>query len=169
MKRNHKSSFLPGLVVLAMSTLVVLICGTVALAQKPQAAVNAVPAGTQQPLYTDYKGVRLGMTPAEARSKLGKAAYSDKELDYFILSETETVQIGYDTNGKVKAISIDYLNGTGAPDPKAVVGADLETRENGSRYRIVYYDAQGFSVAYNRTAGPVAIVTITITKMWSPS
>ena len=65
----------------------------------------------------------------------------------------------------MKVISVDYQNGTGAPEPRAVVGAELETRENGSLYKVVYYDNQGFWVSYSRTAGPVIIVTITIQKM----
>jgi hypothetical protein len=161
--RNDKGSILAILILLVMST--VLASARSANAQESRAAVNAMPALTQQPLYTEYKGVRLGMTAPEVRTKLGNPAYTDKELGYFVLSETETVQIGYDAAGKVKTISVDYLNGTGAPEPRSVVGAELETRENGSLYKVVYYDNQGFSVSYSRTKGPVIIVTITITKM----
>ena len=164
MNRNNNDRVLAVLVLFVMSTLVVLVWGANAQAQKLRAATNTVPAVTQQPLYTDYKGVRLGMTAEEARSKLGKPAFSDNELDYFVLSETETVQIAYDAGHKVKTISVDYLNGTGAPDPKSVVGADPETRPNGSLYRVVHYERQGFWVSYSRTGGPVIIVTITIQK-----
>ena len=153
------------LITLVMSTLLVLVWGANAQAQKSGAAVNTVPAVTQQPLYTEYKGVRLGMTAEEARSRLGKPTFSDNELDYFVLSETETVQIGFDAQHKVKIISVDYLNGTGAPDPKAVVGADPDTKPNGSLYRVVHYESQGFWVSYSRTAGPVIIVTVTIQKI----
>ena len=165
MNRNHKDKSFAVLIMFVIGTLLVLVWGSNAQAQKSRAAANNLSAATQQPLYTDYKGVRLGMTPDEARSKLGKATFSDKELDYFVFSETETVQIGYDAQQKVKIISVDYMNGTGAPDPKSVVGANLETRENGSLYRVVHYDSLGFWVSYSRTAGPVIIVTITIQKM----
>jgi len=148
-----------------MSTLLVLVWGANAQAQKSRAAVDAVPAVTQQPPYSTYKGVRLGMTAEEVRTKLGNPAFMDKELGYFVFSETETVQIGYDAAGKVKTISVDYLNGTGAPEPRAVVGAELVTRENGTRYKVVYYEDQGFSVWYSVTAGPVIIVSITIQKL----
>jgi hypothetical protein len=162
--RNDKGN-LAVLIMFVMSTLLVLVWGANAQAQKSRAAVNAVPAVTQQPLYTEYKGVRLGMTAEEVRTKLGNPAFMDKELGYFVFSETETVQIGYDAAGKVKIISVDYLNGTGAPAPRAVVGAELETREDGSLYKVVYYENQGFWVSYSRIAGPVIIVTITIQKM----
>jgi outer membrane protein assembly factor BamE (lipoprotein component of BamABCDE complex) len=162
--RNDKGN-LAVLIMFVMSTLLVLVWGANAQAQKSRAAVNAVPAVTQQPLYTEYKGVRLGMTAEEVRTKLGNPAFMDRELGYFVFSETETVQIGYDAAGKVKIISVDYLNGTGAPAPRAVVGAELETREDGSLYKVVYYENQGFWVSYSRIAGPVIIVTITIQKM----
>ena len=165
MKRNNNDRVLAVLVLFVMSTLLVLVWGPNAQAQKSRAATNTLPEARQQPLYTEYKGVRLGMTVEEARAKLGKPTFSDNELDYFVLSETETVQIGFDAQRKVKIISVDYLNGTGAPDPKSVVGADLETRANGSLYRVVYYESQGFWVSYSRTAGPVIIVTVTIQKM----
>ena len=164
MKRNNKGNELAVLIMFVMSTVAVLVYGSNAQAQKSRATISTVPAETQQPLYTNYKGVRLGMTAEEARSKLGKPTFSDNELDYFVLSETETVQIGFDAQRRVKIISVDYLNGTGAPDPKGVVGADPETKANGSRYRVVHYESQGFWVSYSRTAGPVIIVTITIQK-----
>jgi hypothetical protein len=168
MKQNNNGRVLAVLIMFVMSTLAVLVWGAnpqAAQSQKSQAAINLVPAVTQQPLYTDYKGVRLGMTAEEARSKLGKPAFKDNEQDYFVFSDTETLQICYNAQRKVKTISVDYLNGTGAPDPKGVVGADPETRENGSLYRVVRYESQGFWVSYSRTAGPVIIVTITIQKM----
>jgi hypothetical protein len=163
--RNHKSNFPSVLTLFLLGTLLVLVWGANAQAQKSRAAVNAAPALTQQPLYTEYKGVRLGMKAEEVRTKLGNSTFMDKELGYFVFSATETVQIGFDLTGKVKTISVDYLNGTGAPEPRAVVGSELETRENGSLYRVVYYESQGFWVSYSRTTGSVVMVTITIQKM----
>ncbi len=165
--RKDNGNFLAVLIMFVMSTLLMLAWGANAQAQKSRAAVNAAPAVTQQPLFTEYKGVRLGMTVEEVRTKLGNPAFMDKELGYFVFSATETVQIAYDAAGKVKTISVDYLNGTGAPEPRAIVGAELETRENGSLYKVVYYDNLGFWVSYSRTAGPVIIVTITIQKTYS--
>jgi outer membrane protein assembly factor BamE (lipoprotein component of BamABCDE complex) len=163
--RKDKGNFRSVLIMFVISILMVLVWGANAQAQKSRAAVNAGAVVTQQPLYTDYKGVRLGMTAEEVKTKLGNPTFMDKELGYFVFSETETVQIVYDAAGKVKTISIDYQNGTGAPAPRAVVGAELETRENGSLYKVVYYENQGFWVSYSRTTGPTIIVTITIQKM----
>jgi outer membrane protein assembly factor BamE (lipoprotein component of BamABCDE complex) len=163
--RKDKGNFRSVMIMFVISILMVLVWGANAQAQKSRAAVNAGAVMTQQPLYTDYKGVRLGMTPEEVKTKLGNPTFMDKELGYFVFSETETVQIVYDAAGKVKTISIDYQNGTGAPAPRAVVGAELETRENGSLYKVVYYENQGLWVSYSRTTGQVIIVTITIQKM----
>lgn len=163
--RNNKGHFLAVLILLVMGTVMGSAWRTNAQGQKSRVAVSAAPVVTQQPLYSEYKGVRLGMTAQEARSKLGNPVFMDKELGYFVFSETETVQIAYDAAGKVKTISVDYLNGTGAPEPRTIVGAELETKENGSLYKVVYYENQGFWVSYSRTAGPVIIVTITIQKM----
>lgn len=156
------------LVVLMMFVLGALLVngGAKARAQRSR-AVSTAPPVIQQPLYTEYKGVRLGMPASEVRAKLGEPALlaaKENEADYFVFSQSEAAQIGYDAAMKVKVISVDYQNGTGAPEPRAVVGADLETRENGTLYRVVHYDSLGFWVSYSRTAGPVNIVTITIQK-----
>lgn len=163
--RNDKGNIPAILTMFVMSTVLVLVWGANIQAQKARAAANAAPAVVQQPLYSEYKGVRLGMTAEEVRSKLGNPTFMDKELGYFVVSETETAQVAYDAAGKVKIISVDYQNGAGAPEPRTIVGAELETRENGSRYKVVYYESQGFWVSYGRTAGPVIIVSITIQKM----
>lgn len=163
--RNDKGNVLAVLIMFVMSTLLVLVWSANAQAQKSRAAVNATPAVIQQPLYTEYKGVRLGMTAEEVRTKLGNPGFKDNEMDYYSFSDTESAQIVYDTSRKVRMVSVDYLNGVGAPEPRAVVGAELETQENGSHYKVVYYENQGFWVSYSRTVGPVIIVTITIQKM----
>jgi len=163
--RNNKGKYLPVLIMFLMGTVLALVWGANAQAQTSLAAIHAVPP-IQQPLFTEYKGVRLGMTAQEVRTKLGKPALMDNEQDFFVFSDAETVQIGYDAAGKVIIISVDYQNGVGAPGPEAVVGAQLETREDGSLYKVVYYEKQGFWVSYSRTtAGPVFIATITIKKM----
>ena len=88
----------------------------------------------------------------------------DSEQDYYIFSDRETAQIVYDASTKVITISVDYLGGIGAPDPKTVVAGELEQTAEGGFYKIVYYQNQGFWVSYNRTPGPVVMVTITMQK-----
>jgi hypothetical protein len=162
--RNHKGNFLVVLVMLATSALLASWAANTQ-AQKSRAALINPPAAIQQPLYTEYKGVRLGMTAQEVRTKFGEPAAKDGRVDYYVFTETEAAQIAYDAEARVRLISADYQNGMGAPAPAAVVGGELETSPNGSLYKIVHYDSMGFWVSYNRTTGSAVIVTITIQKM----
>ena len=99
------------------------------------------------------------------RAKLGKPALASDEQDYYIVSQTETVQIAYDASHKAIAISVDFIDGVGAPDFKSVVGPDVTVNPDGSMHKLINYDSLGFWVSYNRTAGAVTTVTITIQKM----
>ena len=132
---------------------------TSASAQKANAHAEPIP----QALYSDYKGVRLGMSPEEVRTKLGKPMQSDADQDYYVVSDNETVQLAYEAH-KVIAISIDYVGGVGAPDYKTIVGPDVEVKADGSIHQLVMYDKLGFWVSYNRSAGNAPVVTITIQK-----
>lgn len=126
----------------------------------------SAPAKVEQPLYSDYKGIRIGMSEQEVHDKLGQGTKVENS-DFFLVSDTETVQIAYDEKKTVIAISVDYAGGVGAPDYKTVVGNDIETRPDGSLYKIVHYDKQGFWVCFNRSAknNPVQTVSITIQKV----
>ncbi len=148
-------------VVIAMA---VFIFAMSAQAQKSRAAVIDKPFA-QEPLYTDFRGVKLGMTPEDVRAKLGNPVVKDAEMDYFVLGDTVTAQVVYDAAHKVKMISVDYANGTGAPDYHSVVGNELTTKPDGSAYAMVRYESRGFWVSYNRTAGTVTVVTVTIQKI----
>ena len=165
--RDHKGKFLRGLIMVTICTL--LMGWSVSTqAQKSRTSGTKGVDAVQQPLYSEYKGVRLGMTAQEVRTKLGEptlAGSTENEPDYFIISETEAAQIGYDAARRVKVISVDYQNGVGAPEPNVIVGAPLETRENGAQFRLVRYESLRFWVSYSRTSGTPVIVTITIQKM----
>jgi hypothetical protein len=116
-------------------------------------------------LYTDYKGVRIGMTAEEARAKLGQAALKADDQDFYVFSGTETAQIEYDLAHKVIGISVDYMGGVGAPDYRNVVGGNAVVEPDSRIYKMVRYEQVGVWVSYNRTPGSVAIVTITLHKI----
>jgi hypothetical protein len=118
----------------------------------------------QQPLYGEYRGVRLGMTAMDVRTKLGEPVMRSDEQDYFVISASETVQVVYQGQ-KVVTISTDYTGGAGAPDYKGVVGDSLLQRPDGSLFSMVIHDSQRFWVTYNKSASTVPVVTITIGKM----
>ena len=152
---------------LVVFALLVIACAGLVMSANAQKArpANAAEPVVQQPLYGDYRGVRLGMTPQEVRAKLGTPVLKDEELDYFVFADNVAAQIAYDASHKAKAISIDFPGGVGAPDYKAVVGNELDTRPDGSVFKLVRYATLGFWVSYNRTAGPTVIVTITIQRI----
>ena len=121
-------------------------------------------AAANVPVYTDYRGVRIGMSAEEVRSTL-KDLKKDKAQDVFVFSEKESAQIFYDDKGKVTAISIDYFGDVNAPSPAAVMGIELQAKPDGSMYQLNRYPEAGYWVSYNRTAGDKPIVTITMQKM----
>ena len=145
-------------------TMTGLIFAASAEAQKTRAAALDTSV-VQQPLYTDFRGAKLGMTPEEVRQKLGTPVLKDAEMDYYVFSDTVSAQVVYDAAHKVRMISVDYANGAGAPDYSAVVGQELITKADGSAYAMVRYQSSGFWVSYSRTAGSVVVVTITIQKI----
>jgi hypothetical protein len=130
--------------------------------QAPGAETRKAHAQVQQPLYRDYRGVRLGMTATEVRAKLGEPALKSDEQDFFVISVSETAQIAY-TALKVTTISTDYAGGVGAPDYKNVVGEGmLLQRPDGTTFKMVMYDAERFWVTYSKSATASPIVTVTI-------
>jgi hypothetical protein len=153
------------IVFFVIGVILLLLLGAIATghAQSKKMAVGHSPV-VQQPLYREYRGVRLGMTAAETRAKLGEPAMKSDEQDFYVFSANETAQIGY-TEQKVVTISTDYTGGVGAPDYKSVVGEDLQQRPDGSLFRMVLYNSERFWVSYNKSATAVPMVTITIGTM----
>jgi hypothetical protein len=150
----------------AIGVILLLLLGTIA-SGRTETQAKKVARGhsqVQQPLYREYRGVRLGMTAAEARTKLGEPAMKSDEQDFYVFSANETAQIVY-SEQKVVTISTDYAGGVGAPDYKSVVGEDLLQRPDGSSFRMVLYDSERFWVSYNKSASAVPVVTITIGTM----
>ena len=149
---------------LLIGALLLLLLGAIAKGQTPTHAMKAVraPSQMEQPLYREYRGVRLGMTAAETRAKLGEPAMKSNEQDFYILSQNETTQIAYDAFQKVVTISTDYTGGVGAPEYKSVVGSGVLQRPDGSLFRMVQYPSEGMWVSYNKSAAMVPVVTITI-------
>jgi hypothetical protein len=152
------------LLAIVFSFAVVTVEGQARKPSKPAATSLTDVAPTQQPLFTDYKGVRIGMTADEAHAKLGKGMRVD-EQELYVFSDSETAQLLFDSANRVIGISVDFLNGVGAPDYRTVVGPDINVKPDGSMYKMVRYENLGFWVSYNRTANAsVMMVSITIQK-----
>jgi hypothetical protein len=145
--------------------LLLLMAGIIANGQSEAQAVRTANAHAQvqQPVYREYRGIRLGMTAVEVRAKLGEPAMKSDEQDYYVISANETAQFAYNAAQKVVTISADYMGGVGAPDARSVVGDGLLLEKpNGSVFRMVIYDSERFWVSYNKSAATVPVVTITI-------
>jgi hypothetical protein len=123
--------------------------------------------GDDEPLFLDYRGVQIGWLADEVRKKLGAPADKGDEQDFYKFSDTETCQVLYDkATRKVTAISIDFSNGAStALTPQQVFGADIETKADGSKYRLVRYPKAGYWVSYYRGGGNTPSITITMQKM----
>lgn len=138
------------------------IFSTSVMAQKSNAGGNK----SDEPCFSEYRGVQIGMAINEARQKLGKPKEQADELDIYSFNEKETAQIYYDKGTqKVTAISIDYLGATDAPECKKVTGTEADARADGSRFKMVRYPKHGYWVSYNRTAGASPIITVTMQKI----
>jgi hypothetical protein len=118
------------------------------------------------PAFGGYKGVKIGMSADEVRRLLGNLKEKSKDQDFFAFSESETAQVFYDSAGKVTAVAVSFYGAkSGAPEPAAVLGKNVEAKEDGSLYRRERYADAGYWVSYSRTAGDSPLVTITIQKI----
>jgi hypothetical protein len=126
---------------------------------------KATAATPNVPVFADYRGIKIGMSADEVRSKLDGVKKGEQQ-DFLTYSEHESAQIYYDDKGKVTAISIDYFGAaSGAPTPETVLGAAIQAKPDGSMYQLNRYREAGYWVSYNRTAGDKPIITITMQKM----
>jgi hypothetical protein len=144
------------------------IAGT-AFGQAPTATSKnrTVAAREDEPVFLDYRGVKLGWLADEVRKKLGNPANKGDEQDFYTFGDKETAQVLYDkATNKVNAISVDFMSGArDVITPEQVFGSDIETKPDGSKYKLVRYPKAGFWVSYSRTAGDNPIITVTIQKL----
>jgi hypothetical protein len=148
-------------------TVTLLVIANVAAAQTTRS--HPTPGKDDAPVFHEYRGIQIGWLADDVRKKLGNPANKGDEQDYYIFGdkESERVQIHYDkTTRKVTTISVDFM--TVGPDiitPEQVFGADIESKPDGSKHKLVRYPKAGCWVSYSRTAGDTPIVSITIQKM----
>lgn len=155
-----------GLAFLAAGTLTFIVLAPItSRAQRNRAAAEDP---ENQPVFTEYKGVRIGMSADDARKKLGNPRDKSAEQDFYIFNDTQTVQVFYDKAGAVTAISIDFMTGASSvPSAREVLGTDVEKKPDGSAYKMLRYPKAGYWVSYSRTAGDTPTTTITMQKIGS--
>ena len=152
-----------------LSGLLLLMGSANTSAQTQRAKTKAAHAETETTKpghFKEYRGVRLGMTTDEARAKLGEPTLKGDDQDFYIFPTNESAQIAYNAAHKVVTISADYPGGVGAPDYKAVVGEELERKPDGSMYKMVNFERDGYWVSYNKSSGVTPVVTITLQARW---
>ena len=164
MTRILKTPVHSGVVLVLVSLTLSLLASSVSLAQG--AGQKRGKAAEETPVFTDYRGVQIGMTADEARKKLGRPKDKGDAQDFFVFNDNETAQIVYDTAHKVVTVSVDFLTGaSGVPVARAVVGSDIEAKPDGSMYKMVRYPKAGCWVSYSRTAGDSPLTSVTIQKI----
>ena len=162
MTRFLRSSkfWLPNRVLLVVISLTLAGTALVQAQKRPNAATE------EEPVFHEYRGVKIGWLADEVRKKLGNPANKSDEQDYFEFSDNEKCSVYYDKATKqVTAISVDFIGtGNGVITPQQVFGADIEAKPDGSKYKLVRYPKAGYWVSYSRTAGDSPIITVTIQK-----
>jgi|SRR5436190_13329003 len=141
----------------ALFSLVLMIAPSLtSYAQKPD-----------DPLFMEFKGVRIGMPTEEARKKLGSPKDKSDEQDFYVFNDTQEVQVYYDKlTKKVTAISIDFVTGASQiPTAKQIIGSEIDAKADGSGYKMVRYPKAGYWVSYSRTGGKEPRTTITMQKI----
>lgn len=134
--------------------------------QQKTTATSSELAKVNDPAFTEYRGVRIGMAATEVRQKLGKPKVKDKSQDLFVFTENESAQIFYDSQENVYAISIDFTGrNNGAPTAREVLNEEVAARADGSMYRMKQYANAGYWVSYNRTSSDPPQITITMQKL----
>jgi hypothetical protein len=118
----------------------------------------------QKPVYAGYKGVMVGTPMDEARTKLGTPKDKSDSEDYYVYSDSETVQVLYAPDKTVRVLSINYI-GKSAPSPKDIFGTDAEAKADGSINKMVRYPKSRFWISYLKTGGDDPMTVVTVQKM----
>ena len=150
---------------LSRALLAVISFSIAGVAYGQTAQKRASLAADEEPVFHEYRGVKIGWVADEVRKKLGNPANKGDEQDFYMFGEKETAQFLYD-KGQVTAISVDFMNGAKEViTPQQVFGADIEAKPDGSIYKLVRYPKAGYWVSYSRTAGNTPIITVTIQRI----
>jgi GAF domain-containing protein len=151
---------------LSRALLIVISLSLAGAALAQTAQKRPIARGEEDPIFHDYRGVKLGWLADEVRKKLGDPANKADDQDYYIFNENERAQVYYDKSRQVTAISVDFMTGANQIlTPQQVFGAEIEAKTDGSKSRLVRYPKAGYWVSYSRTAGDTPIISVTIQKM----
>jgi cytoskeletal protein RodZ len=132
--------------------------------QAAQTQTTSAPA--DEPLYSEFKGVRIGTSQIEARKRLGNPEVKSKEMDIFSFSDKQRARVAYDANGNAVAVVVTYIGkNADAPAPKSILGTDADSKPDGSLYKMLRFPKAGYWVSYTRTPGDDPMTVIAIQKI----
>ncbi len=151
----------------ALSAATLLLLSALALppASRAQTGATAADNAKEEPPFSAYKGVRIGMTAEEARKLLGNPTEKDDKQDVYSFGANESCQVYYDAAKKVSAVSVMYSGGKSVPTAKAVLGDEPEARQDGSVHKLIRFPKAGYWVSYTRTPGDAPLTIIAIQKI----
>ena len=87
----------------------------------------------ERTLFSEYRGVKIGMPATDVRTKLGTAKDQTDTQDQYIFSDSESALVYYDGSHAVSAIMITFTGDvTKAPTAKDVFGQDLTPNDQGT-------------------------------------
>lgn len=168
---TNKYSFSPFLLCAAL-LLPLVCCFLIVPVDAQTVAANSKkissPSRIEMPLWQTYRGVSLGMTEKEVRDKLGDPKSVDAQGFFYMFSETESAQVLFNNEKKVRTISVFYTaEHANAPKYTDVFepGVTVEPKPDGAIYKLARYPEAGFWISYNRMAGAQAMVVVMIQKM----
>ena len=152
---------------LSRAALVGICLSLAAMSVTAQTTRKTAAGGEEDPLFLEYRGIQIGWLADEVRKKRGVPRDKSDEQDLYVFDDKEMCQVIYDkTTRKVTAISVDFMNGANSPiTPQQVFGSDVESKPDGSKYKLVRYPKAGYWVSYSRTAGDSPMITITMQKL----
>lgn len=161
-----RSSMLSGLLIFLATMCLALVADTANAQTTRRSTSHSAAAEDPSPLFSEYRGIQLGMSAVDVRKKLGEPKDKGDEQDFYMFGETETAQIVYDKTLKVVTISADFLSAnTTILTAKQVLGSDVEAKADGSLYKMIRFPKAGYWVSYNRTSGTSPLTTVTIQKI----
>lgn len=162
---NRKINVIVISLIIGLITIPTLLIGSPRKSETaPQAEPRPTPVG--KPSQWTYKGTSIGMAMDEARSKLGDAKEKSDTQDFYVFSETESAQVFYDSEKRIKALTVTFMGNTGiAPTCRAVFGEDGPVKPDGGISKTVRYPKAGFWISYNKIAGDNPLVIIAVQKM----
>jgi hypothetical protein len=122
-----------------------------------------------EPVFSDYKGIRIGTTATEVLKLVDKKpTFEDKNGYFFIFNNGESAQVVLDVDRKVKIISVTYLGKDADPPAYTdVFGDNVPIKKNaeGKIYNVVNYRQAGFWVSYYGSMEKEPMTTITVQKL----